>query len=244
MTLVEFIKPLRKARRADKILAAMYWEAKERSACCFMVPNIRDLLVTARVTDAKNWNISDVLRKANELVDRCQTSGGRAGWALTNSGRQHVEDILGLSTVLGKTVSNVRVVLKGLQDNQILRFVEEGIRCLETEANRAAVVFLWSGAVQSLRSACLCAGRSAVSRELSRHNKNVRPIKRIEDFAYVKDVDLLKAAMGLGLLDKSQKDALDGCLKLRNSCGHPGSYWPKEQRVKAFIEDLLGIVWL
>lgn len=243
MTLVEFISPIRRGKQPDLVKATLFWAHEYAGQDCLSVSEIREHLIEARTVGARKWNISDTLRKAGGDVNRCKKDGARGGWCLTDTGARTLRDQLGLATVTVIAASDVRVVLRGIQDTDAARFVEESVKCLEATANRAAVVFLWSGAIQTLRTRCVGVGVKNVNAEVVKHVQKARAIRKVEDLAHIKDSDLLKVLKGLGLIDKSQKSALDSCLTLRNSCGHPGSYWPKEQKVKAFIEDVVGIVW-
>jgi hypothetical protein len=78
---------------------------------------------------------------------------------------------------------------------------------------------------------CLCSGSSALT------------VKKVDDFAYIKDATFLKAAFDLGLLDKGQRDTLQDALDLRNKCGHPTKYKPRVNKARGFIEDVVGIVF-
>ncbi len=47
----------------------------------------------------------------------------------------------------------------------------------------------------------------------------------------------------LGVLDKSELETLQDGLKLRNKCGHPAKYRVGVNRVEAFVEDVVGVVF-
>ena len=46
----------------------------------------------------------------------------------------------------------------------------------------------------------------------------------------------------MSVIDKSEKGHLKQALDLRNDCGHPVKYKPRENKVSAFIEDVVSIV--
>ncbi|MBC7749326.1 MAG: hypothetical protein H7Z76_12255, partial [Methylotenera sp.] len=51
-------------------------------------------------------------------------------------------------------------------------------------------------------------------------------------------------ACKLKQIDKTTKEELKNtCLDLRNKCGHPGKYKPKGQKIKAFVEDIIGMLY-
>ncbi len=122
-------------------------------------------------------------------------------------------------------------------------YVDEAIVCLRVGALRAATVFLWTGAVVTLRDAVWAHGPAAIDAARKTHNAKSRDFKKQDDFAYVKDADLLQIAQDLSVLDKSEKTLLAQALDLRNQCGHPVKYKPGVKRVSAFVEDVVGIVW-
>jgi hypothetical protein len=82
-----------------------------------------------------------------------------------------------------------------------------------------------------------------VNAALQRHDPKARRVSKLDDFAYVKDVLLVDALFDLGIIDTTEKKILGQALDLRNSCGHPTRYRPKEKKVSSFIEDLVGIVF-
>ena len=69
-------------------------------------------------------------------------------------------------------------------------------------------------------------------------------IKGINDFENLNDKTLLELLWKLKLVDKAKKDRLiNSCLDLRNKCGHPGKYKPKGQTIKAFVEDIIEMLY-
>jgi len=244
MTLVEFLSPLRTASHMSRLLSVLYWHTEHCDEGCMSTARIREIIVSIRYKNAKKVNISDVLARAGHFVDRQECSPRRFCWQLTDSGKREVERLLSIPHQTMKTVEDVRSVLAGIRDAAACKYVEEAIKALEAGALRASVVFLWAGATQTIREECFAKGPAVLSAELLRHNQKASTVRRLEDLTAVKDRDLLEATPGLGVFDNSQKKALVQCLDLRNQCGHPSSYWPRELRVKAFIEDVVGIVWL
>jgi hypothetical protein len=85
-------------------------------------------------------------------------------------------------------------------------------------------------------------GDAAVTAAIQRQDQKARAIKKVDDFAYVKERMFLDALLDLGIVDKSQKDTLVDALNLRNRCGHPTKTRPGV-KAKSFIEDVVGIVW-
>jgi hypothetical protein len=130
-----------------------------------------------------------------------------------------------------------------IEDEATRGYILESIKCLKTAAYRAAIVFLWTGAVSALRDAIWDQEKPRdIEAALQAHRANAK-FKKKGDFAYVKDSELLQIAFDLSLLDKTEKLALGQNLDLRNGCGHPTKYNPGEHKTSGFIEDVVGIVF-
>ena len=94
-----------------------------------------------------------------------------------------------------------------------------------------------------LHDEALQKGDIALNRALTKQDPKARQVKKIEDFAWVKDRTFLDACPELGVLDKGEKDTLVEALGLRNRCGHPTKYKPGANKARSFIEDVVGIVF-
>ena len=126
----------------------------------------------------------------------------------------------------------------------IRNYVEEALTCLRVGALRAAVVFLWVGAIAQVRVAMFAVGGTNCTVALRRHDSKTRDITGVEDLARVRESALVLAAEDLKLFDKNEKDILvNHCLDLRNKCGHPGKYRPGPKKVSGFVEDLVSIIF-
>ena len=49
----------------------------------------------------------------------------------------------------------------------------------------------------------------------------------------------MQVLAAISVIGKNVKDELEGCLKLRNGCGHPNSLQLADSRVAAHIETLV-----
>lgn len=99
-------------------------------------------------------------------------------------------------------------------DKDARSFIEEAILCLQVGALRAAVVFLWSGAIRTLHQNAWSAGAGAVNGAIQKHDPKGRPLRKADDFANVKDSVALKAFRDLGIIDKGQKVTLKEARRL------------------------------
>ncbi len=245
-TIVEFLAPLKGSGRREAVLAAMFYARTYESADLLAIEDLRELLKRARVQGANNMNVSDVLAKAGEYVDSPGIVDGRRVWRLTETGLAHVREILNIPRAepqVEHDVASLATIQSTITDADVKDYVGESIKCLSFGALRACVVFLWAGAVRTLENQILQRPLADVNAALGKHDSKARQVKSIDDFAYVKEHHLLLVAQDVGVLDKGQREMLGQALDLRNRCGHPGKYSPGPQRVAAFVEDVLRIVF-
>ncbi len=141
-------------------------------------------------------------------------------------------DLLPLQRMLGK-----------VKDEDERDYLSEAIQCLTARSLRAGIIFAWCAAVQNVRKKCIVHTPDSINSILKRHNPKSPDIKNIDDFVRINDSLLLLLATDLGVLDKNQKDILEGCLDLRNKCGHPSKYRPRLLKAASFVEDLLTIIF-
>lgn len=135
-------------------------------------------------------------------------------------------------------------LLTKVKDKQERDYLLEGIKCFKANALRAGVIFLWSSAVYKIQKKCISINLGYVNTELKKIYPKAKDIKVIEDFEYIKDEFLLDLACNIKVLDKTIKEELKNtCLDLRNKCSHPGNYKPKAQKIKAYVEDIIGMLY-
>ncbi|HKV95941.1 MAG TPA: hypothetical protein VJR90_00435 [Gammaproteobacteria bacterium] len=247
MTLVEFIAPLLNKKHQDRILAVLYYRERYEQKTALTVDEIRQGLKNAR---SKGWakaNVADVLSKSGALVDTKRLQGKRHLWNLTDSGREHVRTLLGLPEAdveIEHDVGTLENLVTKVADPDVRDYLDEALKCLQVGALRASTVFVWVAAIRTIQTSLLTKGTTVLSAAIQKHDPKARPIKTLDDFAYVKDATSLLAAKDLGVLDKNEKDTLTEALNLRNRCGHPGKYRPGIKKVSAFVEDITSIVFV
>lgn len=247
MTLGEFIAPIKGSTNKNKVLATLYFFHRHKGEALVRGEELKKALIGARAPNARTMNVRDVLARCGHLVDTPGSDGRRRVWHLTQSGEAYVREILKLSereATLEEDFSSLEEVIKNVQGAEAKGFLEESLVCLRAGAFRAAVVFLWSGTMRTLHERALDAGSRELSAAVRRHDPSAKVIKKVDDFAYVRDAVALQAFQELGLFDKGQATFLRQALDLRNQCGHPSKYRPREKKVSSFIEDVVGIVFL
>ncbi|WP_409497152.1 hypothetical protein [Amycolatopsis sp. cmx-11-12] len=247
ITLVEFLNPISRSSYQAKCLATLYYHERYKNSSPITTEEMRTALAQARISVAKKMNIPDILNKAGHYVDTDGVDNkGRKLWHLTEAGRTLVRSMLNLpdhEPEIEIDVGTLRRIAEKVNDDVVKSYIEEALICLSVGAFRAAIVFLWSGAVRTLQDSILAHGATAVNAAIQKHDTRVRSVAKIEDFSSVKDMLTLLAARELGIIDKGQWSALDAALTTRNQCGHPTSYRPGEKKTSGIIEDIVNILY-
>lgn len=246
MTIGEFLSPLRKATQRDLVLGLMYFMKRYEGREAVTTTDIMDGFRRAKHGRGVKIQHAAVLNQAVPHVHSPGGDGhGRLLWALTDTGEKRVRELLSLPAAepeVEHDVGTLSATSSKIADANTRGYVEEAVKCLQVGALRAATVFLWTGAVATLRDLVWARGAAAIAAAAKAHNPKAS-FKKKDDFAYMKDELLLQVAQDLSVIDKTQKARLTEGLDLRNACGHPSSYSPGPKRVSAFIEDVVGIVW-
>lgn len=162
------------------------------------------------------------------------------GWELTKKGQARVTELAGPAALAPtlKMSSPLRSLLPKISNADTLAFVEEAIKCYEAGLLRAAVVLSWAGAVSVLYDHILAKELAAFNVEALKRDTKWKNAKTRDDLARMKEYDFLQVLAAISVIGKNIKDQLEGCLKLRNGCGHPNSLKIGDARVAAHLEDL------
>jgi hypothetical protein len=245
LTLAEFLQPVRGAPKGDQLVATLFYFKYEEGEDAMTTGQLRDALVRARIPRAKDANLSDALGRLIPKVDRDAKQ-----WSLTDTGEAYVRTELGLDLgqPTSKAIQDVSSLNKLLPsiDNEIVRdYIQESVTCLQADARRAAVVFLWSGVVAVVREEVWqAAGKKPAEIEKAVQNRNSRiSFGKRADFENVNDATLIEVTGDFELYEKAERKRLKEGLDLRNDCGHPVKFKPGENKVSSFIEDMLQVVW-
>lgn len=247
MTLVEFLATVKGSKRETLALSVLYWYERYGSKPSMTAADVKSALIQARVSNAKNINAPDVLGKAgaNVNVDGNATNGAKL-WTLTETGRKTVRLAHGLpedEPELEHGVADLEKVAARIVDPGAKKFVEEAVLCLSVNALRAAIVFVWVGAMADIKTRVWSHGATAVTAAFQKYNSKAQ-LKTHDDLLKFQELDILNVAQDLAVIDKAQKLILGHALDLRNQCGHPNKYWPTVSKAKAHVEDIAGILWL
>lgn len=246
MSLVEFLAKIKTAKRETIALSVLYWNERYGSKPSMTAAELKAALVQARITNAKGINVADVLAKAGANVDVVGTgaSGGKL-WQLTETGRKTVRTTHGLpedEPEIEHTVGDLTKIAEKIADPGARKYVEEAILCLSVNALRAAIVFVWVGAIADIKTRIWAHGARTVTAAFQKYNPRAQLSKQ-DDLVKFQEVDILKVAQDLGIVDKAEHKVLGQALDLRNQCGHPNKYWPRVSKAKAHIDDIADILW-
>lgn len=204
------------------------------------VADVRKIAVDAGVRQASKWNISTLLSRTQGLAIRIND-----GWELTSEGRDRVK-IIANARIPGapaKMAPRLRAYLTTVTSATTHEFLDEAVGCMEANFHRAAVVLTWIGAVSVLYDYVHANHLASFNAEALRRDAKWKPAKTKDDLARMNEHAFLQVLHAISVIGKSTKDELEGCLKLRNGCGHPNSFKVGEARVTAHIESLIQNVY-
>lgn len=197
--------------------------------------DVKKLAIESGLHEAENWNVSDSLTKANGLAVKVKD-----GWVLANDGKRYIKESHLSQPSSAKIMSTeLRVLLSTIKNTDSQTFVKEAISCLEVDAYKAAVVFIWIGAISVLYDFVIANHLSDFNREANRRDAKWKPATNRDDLTRMKESDFLDILGALSILNKNVKEHLKNTnLNFRNSCGHPNSIKVGKLNVEAHIEFL------
>lgn len=197
---------------------------------------IRKVAEEAGLNDSILRNITAYLKSLKGFV--ISTS---IGWELTKKGKEKVHELTGIefNAKRVQVAAGLRSHLSDIQDAETKKFVDQAIKCHENSLHRPAVVFSWVGAVSLLQDYIIKNRLVDFNNEASRRDSKWKAAKTKDDLSKMKEFDFLQILVAISVIGKNVKDELEGCLKLRNGCGHPNSLRIGESRVAAHIETLM-----
>jgi len=226
-SLTDFVAPLKSQSVTTRALAIIYYSATEESADLVTSSSLRDLFNRLRARDAKHINASDILSRLGNAGYLEAIPGTRPiAWKITGSGENKVRSDLRIpqtASKMGIEIAELTALARKIKSDEARDFLLEAVSCLGANALRAAVVFVWSGAIWTVQEWLMKQPLNKLNDEIKRRQKT-RELKTIDDFAFVNDSTTLLAARDLGLWDKGQHTIVEHALGLRNQCGHPSRY--------------------
>lgn len=197
---------------------------------------VREIALRVGVKGAKTTNFSSHLASAGDKVFKTPE-----GWELTKGGQESMATLaaheLSLSPAATEAQS-LRAFLPKIKNEDARSFLAEAIVCAEQSLFRAAVVLSWVGAVALLHERTAASHLSHFNAEAVKRDPKWKAAKNPDDLGKMKEATFLEIASAISLIGKNVKQELDGCLKLRNACGHPTSLKIGPNKVAAHLEVL------
>jgi hypothetical protein len=197
---------------------------------------VRQLALDSGVKGAKKINFGAHLHSAEDKVLKAP-----GGWELTDAGRKHVARLAAEEIAASPAASEartLRALLPKLKNEDARAFVDEAIVCAEQSLFRAAVVLSWAGAVALLHDRVVSKHLAAFNVEAAKRVPGWKPAKTTDDLGSMREATFLEIGPSISLFGKNVKQELEGCLKTRNSCGHPNSLQIGPNKVAAHLEIL------
>lgn len=176
-----------------------------------------------------------------------------------------------LKTIISKTESEIlhkfikgsaiqtigdtlRKLVQPVADPALLKYLDESIRCAETNCVRASVVLAWCAVAHMMQTKLISLGLATLNAEFAKMKADKGLMFRTftKDYTFSTNPDVQEAADAhlillcrfLTYLDDTQYKHLRAALDLRNGCGHPTGYQPDPVKLQAYYADITQLVLL
>ena len=223
----------------------------------------------------KSWLPVAGMLETLDIVDTAQLQEVSSAWTalvkLTNNASQKKQYKVLLKTIATKTETELlhkfikgsaiqtigdtlRKLVQPIADPELLKYLDESIRCAETNCVRASVVLAWCAVAHLVHKKLTSLGIAALNAEFAKMkgDKGLMFRSFTKDYAFSTEPDVQEAADAhlilvcrfLMYLDDTQYKHLKGALDLRNGCGHPTGYQPDPVKLQAYYSDITQLVLL
>lgn len=225
------------ADRASDLVHAGELTRAEKLLLCLSnlgegVHTVSEIRATARSLGLPDANVSRDMKKLKGLAFE-----RKEGWALTTPGKKRAAELIAAPDVhVAKQSSSLRALLPKLKPD-VHEFITEAVACYEARFFRAAVVLTWVGAVSVLYSHVVQHRLADFNAEAVRRDAKWRAARNEDDLSRMKEHDFLQILDALSVVGRNVKTELEGCLRLRNACGHPNSLKLAESRCAGGCPD-------
>ncbi|WP_462248918.1 hypothetical protein [Ekhidna sp.] len=215
----------------DRLLVILTHDSNPR-----LTSEIKNVAADSGLNDSVLRNVSAYLKKLKGFVIETPS-----GWELTRKGKERVSELSGLNVESPKAriASSLRTHLTDIVDSDTRHFLDQSIKCYELELYRPAVVLSWVGAISLLQDHIISNKLDDFNGEAAKRDLKWKMAKNKDDLSRMKEYDFLQVLVAISVIGKNVKNELEGCLKLRNGCGHPNSLQIGSSMVAAHIETLM-----
>jgi hypothetical protein len=148
----------------------------------------------------------------------------------------------------------LRKRVQPIADPELLKYLDESIRCAETNCVRASVVLAWCAVAHMVHKKLTSLGIATLNAEFAKMKADKGLMFRAftRDYVFSAEPDVQEAADAhlillcrfLIYLDDTQYKHLKSALDLRNGCGHPTGYQPDLVKLQAYYADITQLVLL
>jgi hypothetical protein len=223
----------------------------------------------------KNWLPVAGVLEAGRIVDAAHLQGVSDAWAalvkLANNPNPKKQYKVLLKNIVATTESELlhkfikgsaiqtigdtlRKLVQPIGDADLLRYLEESIRCAEMNCVRASVVLAWCAVAHMIHKKLRSLGIATLNAQFASMKADQGLMFRAfkKDYVFTTEPDIQEAADAhlillcrfLTYLDDTQYKHLKNALDLRNGCGHPTGYQPDPVKLQAYYADITQLVLL
>jgi hypothetical protein len=151
------------------------------------------------------------------------------------------------------SLSMLNKILSAIPDPNENEYIQEAIRCAQSDCTRGAVVLGWCATINRIHQIIEGLGfthfnvtsAQMASQKIGRFKKFNSPqnVGSIGELREVFDNVVLWIIDGMGLIDPNQHTRLKSCFDMRCQCAHPGDAPITEWNLLSFFSDLNEIVF-
>ena len=148
----------------------------------------------------------------------------------------------------------LRKLVQPIADPELLKYLDESIRCAERSCVRGSVVLAWCAVAHVIHKKLTSLSIPTLNAEFAKMKADKGLMFRAftKDYVFSTDLDVHEAADAhlillcrfMMFLDDTQYRHLKGALDLRNGCGHPTGYQPDPFKLQAYYADIAQLVLL
>lgn len=148
----------------------------------------------------------------------------------------------------------LRKLVQPISDPDLLTYLDESIRCAETNCVRASVVLAWCAVAFKVHQKLVSLGLPQLETVFDnmrqdqgmmfKHFTKLYKVSTKPDVQEIPDAHLILLCRFLTYLDDTQYKHLKAALDLRNGCGHPTGYQPDPVKLQAYYADITQLVLL
>ena len=241
--LEEFVRPIKgfATRPAPAQIEAFAWYLHEVKRA----ERITTAMLAQCFDEAHVVKPANIASSLSKLCDRKPPRfiRDKAGYRLSTSARQELGELLPVRATAVKATRVLRDLLPKVNNAAQRVFLEEALVCFGVGAYRAAVVMTWNLVFSDFLDRIFASGLQQFNGQIGTHNFR-RAIQTRQDFADLKESDIIKICRTARLISGETLKTLDEKLGKRNTAAHPSSVIVGTATAEEVIFDLVENVML